>query len=95
MNKYIFVFFCLLLVAGGCRVVARHVFTLVLTIEGETITVRENSPILEQIVIGKALLQDFSAEFRTVGTVRPVAGKLAEIAPPFAGRVVQSFVRLG
>jgi cobalt-zinc-cadmium efflux system membrane fusion protein len=62
---------------------------------GDTIVVKEDSPILKQIVVGKSELQDFSAEFRTVGTVRPVSGKLAEIAPPFAGRIVKSFVRLG
>ena len=62
---------------------------------GDTITIRENTPIWDQIIIQKALLQDFSAEFRTVGTVRPVAGQLAEITPPFAGRIIQTFVSLG
>jgi cobalt-zinc-cadmium efflux system membrane fusion protein len=50
---------------------------------------------LEQITVQKAELHDFEAEFRTVGTVRPVSGKLAEIAPPFAGRITKSFVKLG
>jgi cobalt-zinc-cadmium efflux system membrane fusion protein len=66
-----------------------------LILDGETIIVKENSPIMEQIVVQKAELQDFEAEFRTVGTVRPVAGSLAEIAPPFAGRIVKSYVKLG
>jgi cobalt-zinc-cadmium efflux system membrane fusion protein len=64
-------------------------------VTGDTIIVTNNSSILEQIKIQKAQLQDFSAEFKTVGTVRPVTGKLAEIAPPFAGRIVKSFVQLG
>jgi cobalt-zinc-cadmium efflux system membrane fusion protein len=63
--------------------------------EGDTVTVTENSPILEQIKVQKAELQDFSAEFRTVGTVHPVSGNLAEIAPPFAGRIVKSYIKLG
>jgi cobalt-zinc-cadmium efflux system membrane fusion protein len=63
--------------------------------EGDTVVVAEHAPILKQIMVQKSLQQDFSAEFRTVGTVRPVSGKLAEIAPPFAGRIVKSFVRLG
>ena len=63
--------------------------------EGDTITLKENSPIMAQIIVQKAQLQDFSPEFRTVGTVRPVAGQLAEIAPPFAGRIVKSFIQLG
>jgi cobalt-zinc-cadmium efflux system membrane fusion protein len=66
-----------------------------LVLEGDTITIKENSPILEQIKVQKAELQDFSAEFRTVGTVRPVSGNLAEIAPPFAGRIVKSYIKLG
>jgi cobalt-zinc-cadmium efflux system membrane fusion protein len=61
----------------------------------DTIVVSGNSPVLKDIVVGSAKLQDFSAEFRTVGTVRPVTGKLVGIAPPFAGRIVKSFVRLG
>ena len=63
--------------------------------KGDTIVVSENSPVLKQAIVTKARLQDFSTEFRTVGNVRPVSGKLAEITPPFAGRITQSFVRLG
>lgn len=63
--------------------------------KGERIVVSDKSPILEQLIVQKPHLQDFSAEFRTVGTVRPVSGKLAEIASPFAGRIVKSFVQLG
>lgn len=55
----------------------------------------EKSPILDQIVTQKTQFQDFSAEFKTTGTIRPVSGKLAEIAPPFSGRITRSYVRLG
>lgn len=63
--------------------------------EGESIVVEEDSPILKQIVVAKTQLEEFSSEFRTVGTVRPVSGKYAEITPPFAGRIAKSFVQLG
>ena len=66
-----------------------------LNLDGDIIVVKDGSPIMDQIVIQEATLQDFSAEFRTVGTVRPVSGKLAEIATPFSGRILKSFVRLG
>jgi len=66
-----------------------------LSFNGDTIVVTENSPVLEHIAVLNAELQDFSTEFRTVGTVRPVSGKLAEIAPPFAGRIVKSHIKLG
>jgi cobalt-zinc-cadmium efflux system membrane fusion protein len=63
--------------------------------KGDTIVVLDQSPILRDLVTATAQLQDFSSEFKTVGTVRPVTGKLAGIAPPFPGRVVKSFVQLG
>jgi cobalt-zinc-cadmium efflux system membrane fusion protein len=63
--------------------------------EGDTVVIKETSPVLKEISTAEARLQDFSAEFRTVGTVRPVSGKLAEIAPPFAGRITKSHVKLG
>lgn len=62
---------------------------------GDTIVVKEDSPILGQIVIEKVESRDFSAGFRTVGTIRPVSGKYVEIAPPFSGRITKSFVELG
>ena len=94
MNKYMLAFVCLpLVVACGHNEATKK--TTPLNIEGDLITINEHSPLLEQIVVKKVQLQDFSAEFRTVGTVHPVSGKLAEIAPPFAGRIVKSHVRLG
>jgi cobalt-zinc-cadmium efflux system membrane fusion protein len=62
---------------------------------GDTIAVAATAPLRKQITVRKARLEDFPAMFKTVGTVRPVAGKLAEISAPFAGRIIKSFVRLG
>jgi len=94
MYKSIWAFLCLpFMVACGNNKDTNEITDVI--IEGDTIVVMENSPILEQIKVQKADLQDFSAEFRTVGTVRPVSGKLAEIAPPFAGRIVKSYIKLG
>jgi cobalt-zinc-cadmium efflux system membrane fusion protein len=94
MQKYILALMCLLfIVSCGNNETTKEAMDLVF--EGDVIVVKENSPILEHITVQKAELQDFEAEFHTVGTVRSVAGKLAEIAPPFAGRVVNSFVKLG
>ena len=62
---------------------------------GDTIVVKESSPILEHLVIESVEPRDFSAGFKTVGTIRPVSGKYAEIAPPFSGRITKSFVELG
>lgn len=63
--------------------------------KGDTIVVKESSPILQHLQIERVEPRDFSAGFRSVGTIRPVSGKYAEIAPPFAGRITKSFVELG
>ncbi len=57
--------------------------------------VNYKSPILDHIVTQSSQYQYFSAEFKTTGTIRPVSGKIAEITPPFAGRIVKSHIRLG
>ena len=94
MYKHFWAFLCLsFIVACGNNKTANESTDIVLN--GDTIVVEENSLVLEQITVQKAQLLDFSAEFHTVGTVRPVAGKLAEIAPPFAGRIIKSHVKLG
>jgi cobalt-zinc-cadmium efflux system membrane fusion protein len=61
----------------------------------DTLTVKENSPILKELTVRETRLQDIPASFSAPGTVRPAAGRLAGITPPFAGRIVTSSVRLG
>lgn len=94
MYKFILAFvFMLLLIACGNKEATKEAVDLIQA--GDTIVVNEESPILDQIITQKSHFQDFSAEFRTIGTVRPVSGKFAEIAPPFAGRILKSYVKLG
>jgi cobalt-zinc-cadmium efflux system membrane fusion protein len=62
---------------------------------GDTIIVKDGSPILKQLAAETSQWRDFSAGFKTVGTIRPVSGKYAEIAPPFPGRITKTFVELG
>ena len=96
MYKHFITLVCVLfIVACGNNAGKDGVFSPDIVFAGDTVILKENSPVVAQITIQKAQLQDFSAELRTVGTVRPEAGKLAEITPPFPGRIVKSFVRLG
>jgi membrane fusion protein, heavy metal efflux system len=62
---------------------------------GDTIKLPNNSAIISKIKTTIAVEEDFSPEFRTVGTVRAISGKIAKIAPPYPGRVTASTVRLG
>jgi cobalt-zinc-cadmium efflux system membrane fusion protein len=94
MSKYIMAFVTGLLMVA-CQANEATTETIEININGDTIIVRENSPVLDHLVIRKSELQPFNAEFRTVGTVRPVSGKFAEIAPPFAGRITKSYIKLG
>jgi len=94
MNKFIlFTGLCILLIS--CKHNNTTQETADIQYKGDTIIVSDNSPAMKEIVVEKSRLQDYTAEFRTVGTVRPVAGKYAEIAPPFSGRIVKSFAHLG
>ncbi len=63
--------------------------------KGDTVVLKPNSPATKQLTIQTTKFQAHTGEFRTVGTVKPVAGKLAEIAPPFAGRIAKSAIHLG
>ena len=62
---------------------------------GDTVIINSNSPIMGQLEFADVELQDYSARFRTVGEVTPVAGRIAEISAPFAGRIEECEVRLG
>jgi len=94
MNK-IFILAALCILLGSCNQNSSTQENAEIRYKGDAIIIRDNSPILENIIVEKSQLQDFSGEFKTVGTVRPVSGKFAEIAPPFAGRITKTFVQLG
>ena len=39
--------------------------------------------------------QQYTVQFTTTGVVKPIAGHKAEVAAPFEGRIVKSFIKLG
>ena len=95
MNKiFIFISLCVILLAS-CKQNNKEQDNSGIQYKGDTIIIKDAPHILEHIIVQEAQLQAFSGEFRTVGTVRPVSGRFAEIASPFAGRIVKSFVKLG
>jgi cobalt-zinc-cadmium efflux system membrane fusion protein len=64
-------------------------------IKGETIIVPSDSPIKSKLVTYKVVKQNLDALFTTTGIIKPLPGHKVEIAPPFDGRIVKSFVSLG
>ena len=63
--------------------------------KGDTVLVSENSPVNSKIKLYTVARTDYSTEINTTGIVRAIPGQMAEIAPPFDGRVTKSFVTLG
>jgi membrane fusion protein, heavy metal efflux system len=95
MNKLILIYVSVLAVSCGGPIDKATKEAMNMSLANDTIFVNETSPILDHIITQRSQFQDFSAEFKTIGTVRPVSGRYAEIAPPFAGRIVKSYVKLG
>lgn len=91
----------LLILAGGCIILASCKQnksaneTADIQYKGDTVYVAENSKVNSKIKIYTVAEQDYSAEFNTTGTVKAIAGQIAEIAPPFDGRIGKSFIKLG
>jgi len=60
-----------------------------------TVVLSENANIASRLRFSTVAERDFAAERTAAGTIRAIPTAYAEIAPPFAGRVLKSHVRLG
>lgn len=65
------------------------------SINGDTISINENSPILHKLETQRINLQSYSYESTATGTVNAIPSNYALVAAPFAGRITKSNVRLG
>jgi cobalt-zinc-cadmium efflux system membrane fusion protein len=65
------------------------------SVEGEHITVAEESPVLKHINIQPVETDAYRPSFSTSGVVTVIPSRYAGIASPFAGRVVKSWVAPG
>lgn len=93
MDKLFIISLCLLLVS--CKQGKPADENTGIQHQGETIYVAADSPVNSKLTLYTVAKQDYSAEFKTTGVVKAIAGQMAEIAPPFDGRVTKSFVKLG
>jgi len=62
---------------------------------GDTIITGANSILNSKIELQTLALQPFNIDFKTTGTVQAITGQMAEVSPPFSGRITKSFVKLG
>lgn len=64
-------------------------------LQNDTIVLAENSTIKTRLATDTVTEQAYKTEWTTAGVAQAIPNSYAEIAPPFAGRVVRSHVRLG
>ena len=85
---------CSVLLITACKSKQREEQQSGYRMEGDTVYVTD--PILsEKIKIADARLEPYSKEVITSGMVRPIPTRYAYIAPPFAGRVIKSYIQVG
>lgn len=85
---------CGIILLTGCKQQAENMETFAYRIEGDTVRLSGNSW-SKKLRITEAEPVSYSKEIVTAGTVRPIPTRYAHIAPPFAGRVVKSYVHMG
>lgn len=66
-----------------------------ITLKGDTIHIGEASPVLSRLILDTVRLEPYRMEFTTSGVVKAIPSHYAEVASPFAGRIIKSCVRLG
>ncbi|GHV66573.1 cation efflux system protein [Bacteroidia bacterium] len=94
--KQIIVPICLLVIyACGNNPNGNHSDSAQYTIEEGYIVFQENSSVLQNIKIDKVVTADYQAAFTSSGTVKAIPTQYAEVATPFEGRIVHSFVHPG
>jgi cobalt-zinc-cadmium efflux system membrane fusion protein len=64
-------------------------------VTGDTVFIPEHSNIRTRLKHEEVVTEAYRLELITAGIVRTIPNRYAEIAPPFSGRVLKSFVRLG
>jgi cobalt-zinc-cadmium efflux system membrane fusion protein len=69
--------------------------TNTVTWQGDTITVPPGSNLGSKLKLHTVQSQPYKLQMLTAGTVRAIPTQYAEIAPPFPGRILRSFTKLG
>ncbi len=65
------------------------------SVHDELISVPEDSPLKNKLKVEEVGTEDYQLKITTSGTVKAISTQYAEIAPPFQGRVVKSYLKLG
>lgn len=63
--------------------------------QGDTVVINKESVLIEKLKTASVEEELYSKEIITAGTIQPISTQYAYIAPPFAGRIARSYVKLG
>ncbi|MDY5238628.1 MAG: efflux RND transporter periplasmic adaptor subunit [Bacteroides helcogenes] len=85
---------CGIVLLSGCKHSSKSQETFGYRIQGDTVYVLDRDW-ARSIKIMEVETAPFSKEVVTAGTVRPISNRYANIVPPFAGRVVRSYINIG
>lgn len=64
-------------------------------VQGDTIVVNAASNLKGRLTVATVQSEPYRPKMLTAGTVKAIPTQFAEVAPPFSGRVLRSFTRLG
>lgn len=95
MKKYIFSLAALAIAAAGCGDNTPTAESREAWLSGDTVFVDPASPLFARIGVAPVRTEPYAASFSTAGVVRAIPSRYAEVAAPFAGRIVRSLVRIG
>lgn len=65
------------------------------TVSGDTIIIPDKSILKEKLKIETVKPESYRFKLTTTGIVKAIPNKYAQVASPFAGRIVKSYVKLG
>jgi len=93
MNKLLFL--AAIIILSACHNKKKSIALERVEIVGDTVKIPDNSPLFKKIVTAKVVKEPYRVDVSTFGIVQAIPTNYAEIASPFSGRIIKSFVKLG
>ena len=85
---------CMNLALTGCTAEEHQIETEGYVVKGDTVRVLQRNW-ADKLTVDTVKAIPYGKQIVTAGTVRPIPTQYANIAPPFAGRILNSYVRMG
>ncbi len=96
MQKIPFLLVMLVVIlVGGCRRGKPQKAQVNYILEGDEIIIPDSSNIKPQIKLAQATKEPYKLQLYSAAKIKAIPNKYAEISPPFNGRIMQSFIKLG